>query len=389
MPNTVQQGIIAIVRAALTEKPQVLPDGFNISDAKSIISRHRIFSMCYHGACTCGIDETLPAMQALFGKTCIEIAHSEQQLWETNRLYDALIAEKIDFLPVKGLEVKKLYPKPDMRYMSDVDMLIREEQREQIDALLKKLGYEKYTESLCEIVYNSAGLHLELHKHLIPPDIKDYAAYFKDSFRKADRIKGTSHHRLSDNDHFIYIFTHFARHYRGGGIGIKHMADLWICKQKLDLNEYYLRDEFKKLKLYDFYLNVYKTLDCWFADGDCDEITEHITETVFASGAYGTATAARLSDAVRRSKADDVSSAKISKTLWTLFLPYDIMCIRYPILKKAPVLLPIFWVIRGVRSLIFRRKKVLSNLKEIQGLSADEVKRFSDSLHLVGLEFDF
>ena len=389
MPTPQQLGLIKIVRSALTGQAEVLPDGFDFARCFDTIRRHRIFSMAYTGAVTCGIDEALPEMQKLFGKTCLEVARSEQQVWETGRLYDAFTKEKIDFLPVKGLAIKALYPQPDMRYMSDADVLIRENQREKIEKILGELGYEKYAESLCEIIYNSAGLHLELHKHLIPPDIKDYFSYFGDSFKKAEKIDGTSHYRLSDDDHFIYIFTHFARHYRGGGIGIKHMTDLWVCKTGLNLNEEYIKTELEKLKLYDFYVNIYKTLDCWFCDGETTEITDHITETVFASGAYGTATAARLSDAARRSKNGNISSAKTSRTMWMLFLPYGIMCIKYPILKKLPFLLPVFWVVRGLNSLVFRRNKTLSNLKEIGGLSADEVKRFSDSLHLVGLEFDF
>ncbi len=389
MPTAQQIGLIKIVRSALTGQAESLPDGFDFSRCFDTIRRHRIFSMAYTGAVKCGIDETLPVMQKLFGKTCLEIAKSEQQVWESKRLYDTFIKERIDFLPVKGLKIKSLYPQPDMRYMSDADVLIRECQREKIETVLLTLGYEKYAESLCEIIYNSPGLHLELHKHLIPPDIKDYFAYFGDSFKKAESIDGTSQYALSDNDHFIYIFTHFARHYRGGGIGIKHMTDLWVCKNGMSLDEDYIKTELLKLKLYDFYKNIYNTLECWFGNGEATDITDHITETVFASGAYGTATAARLSDAARRSKGGDVSAAKTSRTLWMLFLPYGIMCIKYPILKKAPFLLPVFWVVRGIKSLIFRREKTLSNLKEIGGLSTDEVKRFSDSLHLVGLEFDF
>ena len=40
--------------------------------------------------------------------------------------------EGIDYVPLKGWIIKNLYPKPDMRSMCDVDILIRDEDKKKI-----------------------------------------------------------------------------------------------------------------------------------------------------------------------------------------------------------------------------------------------------------------
>ena len=35
---------------------------------------------------------------------------------------------------------------------------------------------------------------------------------------------------MSAEDEMIYIFTHYAKHYRAAGVGIKHILDLWVYK---------------------------------------------------------------------------------------------------------------------------------------------------------------
>ncbi len=388
MQDTARQGVITLLRSALSGKALPLPDGFLLDSAYGIIKRHRIMSICYCGAVLCGIDESLPVMQKLQSQTYAELIRGECQEWELSRLAAEFKKAEIAFLPVKGLFIKRLYREPHMRYMSDADILIREAEREKAEALLKKLGYRKYAESLCEIIYENDNLHLELHKSLIPPDIKDYFAYFEHVFDRAEQVEG-SEYKLRDEDHFIYIFVHFARHYRGGGIGLKHLCDLFVCRKVLDLDGEYLEAEMKKLGLLEFYRNVCAATDAAFSDGGHSDITALIIDTVFESGAYGTVSNIRLSDAARRAGDKGLGRARRSHFLWTLFLPYSLMCIKYPFLKKAPFLLPFMWIWRAISGVFKKNSRAAAELREVKGLSADEVKAFVDRLHAVGLKFDF
>ncbi|MBR6694155.1 MAG: nucleotidyltransferase family protein [Clostridia bacterium] len=388
MTDSTRRGVVTLLKSALTGEKLSLPEGFELEKAYSIIKRHRIMSICYCGAVNCGIDEAHPVMQKLQSHTYAELIRGECQEWELRRVTAELKKCDIAFLPIKGLFIKELYPESHMRYMADADILIDEAKRSEAEGMLEKLGYRKYAESLCEIIYENDNLHLELHKALIPPHIKDFYAYFERPFERAERIDG-SEYKFSDNDHFIYIFVHFARHYRGGGIGLKHLCDIFVCRDKLSLDEGYIEGEMQKLGLLDFYKNVCATADALFADGEESEITSLIANTVFESGAYGTAKNIRLSDTARRSKDGNVKKARRSHFWWSLFLPYGIMCIKYPFLKKAPFLLPFMWIVRAVAALFKKNSRTKTELKEIKGLSSDEVKAYIEGLHAVGLTFDF
>ncbi len=388
MQEIAKQGVSVLLRSALSGEKLPLPEGFTLEGAYSIIRRHRIMSMCYCGACNCGIDESLPVMQKLQSQTYAELIRGECQEWELSRLKTEFKKANIDFLPVKGLFIKKLYSQPHMRYMADADILIKPEQRETIEQLLSSLGYHKYAESLCEIIYENDNLHLELHKWLIPPDIKDYFCYFKAAFDRAEQVDG-SEYKMRDEDHFIYVFVHFARHYRGGGIGLKHLCDLFVCREGLTLDEEYLKSELEKLSLLEFYLNVSSALDAFFLEGEKNDVSELIIDTVFESGAYGTAKSVRLSDAARRAGDKGVRKARRSHLLWTLFLPYSIMCIKYPVLKKVPFLLPFLWAWRIIAAPFKGRSKALEGLREVHDLSANEIREFAEKLNAVGLKFDF
>ncbi len=388
MINTTRQGVITLLKSALSGKALPLPEGFEIEKAYNTIKRHRIFSICYCGAVLCGIDEQNPVMQRLESQTYAELIRSECQEWELRRLASKFREENIAFLPVKGTFIKALYREPHMRYMADADILIKPAERERAEALLLSLGYRKYAESLCEIIYENDNLHLELHKALISPDIKDYYAYFEHPFSRAEQVEG-SHYKLRDNDHFIYIFVHFARHYRGGGIGFKHLCDIFVCKEKLELDEAYIESELEKLGLRGFYKNVLATADCLLGDGEQTEITDIITDAIFKSGAYGTAKSVRVSDAARRSGDGDAKKARRKHFWWSLFLPFKLMCIKYPFLKKAPFLLPFMWIYRLGSALFKRKSRTLSELGEVKNLTSDEVKAYIDGLNKVGLSFKF
>ena len=65
------------------------------------------------------------------------------------------------------------------------------------------------------------------------------------------------------------------------------------------------------------------------------------------------------------------------------------MCVKYPWLKKVPVLLPVMWVWRVVTTLLFRGDKVRQNKEDLNRMKAEDVRNYRDALHFVGLDFNF
>ena len=130
---------------------------------------------------------------------------------------------------LKGTLLKEMYPKKELRAMGDADILIKTEQYDKIKPIMQGLGFEERTESDHELIWRKPQLLLELHKKLIPSYNKDYYAYFGDGWQLGKPNSNFPHRfEMSDEDQMIYLFTHFAKHYRDAGIGIRPLPETTI-----------------------------------------------------------------------------------------------------------------------------------------------------------------
>lgn len=389
--NAQRSDILKLIYAAITKQRMELSVDFSIRSIMPIIKEHNIIALCYYGAVECGLDTYSPEMRALFNYVCRYIYNNERQNYVVEEIFATFEKNGIEYMPLKGILLKELYPSPEMRVMGDLDILIRTEQYPQIQSLFHALNYTEITESDHELIWNRNGVLIELHKRLIPSYNKDYYSYFEDGWRLAKISTGTKH-QMTDEDQLIYLFTHFAKHYRDGGIGIRQMVDLWIYRRNNTvLDESYLKRELTALSLYDFYKNIYDTLAVWFEQGQPNEITELITDTIFNSGVFGTNEAHVLSEGVKIETTSDKpnANAKAIKLFRSLFLPYSSMCKKYSFLKRIPILLPIMWIVRWLEAIFIKRNRIGKTIDDLKLMSDQNINTHKNNLERVGLSFNF
>lgn len=392
MTEVFKKGVLTLLKSAVTGEKQSIPEGFDLEEILPFSKKHSLGGMFYYGAVNCGVDTALPAMQTLFFETCQLMAVNERQLHNLNRVLQSFSENGIEHMPLKGSLMKYLYPKTDMRVMGDADILIKPEQYEKIKPIMSELGFTEKLESDHELAWNKPGFLIELHKRLIPSYNKDYYKYYGDGWRLAKPSKDTPHrYEMSDNDQMIYLFTHFAKHYRDGGIGIRHMVDLYVYRNaKPELDEDYIKGELKKLQLYDFYLNIIDTINYWFNNGAITDAVAIIEEFIFNSGVYGDHDSHVLSEAVKHSKSTGSSGlAKIKHLFTIVFLPLENMKKIYPVLVKFPVLLPVMWVVRLVKTVLFKRGAIKAHSEDIKKMSVEKIDYYQQNLNFVGLDFNF
>ena len=126
--TTTQQSIITLLKSAITGEPYPLPDDFDLAAIYPQVKKHHMDALLYEGAVRCGIPRKDPVMQELFQRYCRSLLVSEGQMGEVARIFAAFDAAGIDYLPLKGVNMKPRYPKPELRSMGDADILIRTEQ---------------------------------------------------------------------------------------------------------------------------------------------------------------------------------------------------------------------------------------------------------------------
>lgn len=386
-----QRNVISLIKSALTNEKVTISVDLDWQKVLNLSQSHRIGILLYYGIVNSKIDLPKDVSDVLQRDTIKSFVISKNQVSAISHLLSEFENNGIDYMPVKGSILKMVYPKPELRPMGDADILIKKEQYSKIKPILENLGYEYGTEGLCEIIWKKKGqLYLELHKTLVPKNVEDYYVHFGTGWGSAVKIEGYEHRfELSPEDHYLFVFTHFARHYRAAGIGIKHFVDIWMYNKIYGNMDYeYINKRLEEIGLKEFHKNVLETLDVWFENKKNTEMSDFITSIIFSSGAFGLQSKAILSEAVKRKgKNENINSAKHSKLLWLVFLPYKLMCLKYSILKKAPILLPIFWLIRAVNALFLKMNKVKKYWGNIQTLDNKEVDEYKQALNFVGLDY--
>ena len=387
MLSNFETGIIRLINSGLTAEKAILPPDFNLEHLYPIAKMHQIHALLYCGAIACGIKQEDPVMQKPFKGLYSELLTNEKQLNKYHELTALFEEKQIDYMPLKGVLLKELYPQPTMRCMGDIDILIRPSQYQKIKSLLPSLGFHHVVDSDHEYIWRTDDdISLELHKRLIPSYNKDYYAYFGDGWEKAKKEQGTLY-TLSPEDNFIYLFTHFAKHYRDGGIGIKHFVDIKLYLEKQKPDQAYICEEFKKLGLYEFYLNVADTIDVWFNGAEGNEKTDLISKTLIRSGTYGSSQG-KAAASVLREAAQHPQRKTRFKWLRDLFPPYRAMCEKHAYLKKLPFLLPIAYLIR-IAAIVLTPKKITKYLNHARAKTPHKVEEYERHLNAVGLAYHF
>ncbi len=386
-----ERGLIDLVKSSITGCEISLPDNFDWEKAYKLALRHQITPMLYYGILNSMADANEDVLTKIELDTFKAIAVSTKQIYEIERICEKFRENGVEYLPLKGTLLKSIYPKPEIRVMSDADILIKTEQYDKIKPIMLELGFDEKVESDHEIIWNKKGvLLLELHKRLIPSYNKDFYAYFGDGWRLARTTDGCRY-EMADEDNLIYLFTHYAKHYRDGGIGIRHLTDLYVfLNKKQNINKKYVEKELEKLQLLEFYKNSMRTLSVWFDGTEADEITDFITTRIMESSSYGRQDKKVISSAVKTSKTTaNNRTVKFKKLISLIFLPYSHMCQKYPFLKKHPVLLPFMWVVRWITAIAFKRNNIKKEQENLRLMSEENISKYQRELNLVGLDFNF
>lgn len=389
MKQEVYTGVIALVRSAINGESAVLPEGFVLSEALSFIGRHEIDGLVLEGAYLSGISRSEPGMKELFSNSGRQLLLYQRQQEALDKFLAALEEKKIPYLPLKGTVIRGLYPRPELRTMGDADILIPRQFYEQVVPIVREQGYEFGLETTHDFSWRSAGLYLELHHCLVPED-EDFYDYYADSWRFARPIPGVSRHEMSVEDTYLFLFTHFTKHCRCSGVGIRQMTDLWLyAKAHPDMDQAYLQQELEKLGLSAFYANVRETLRVWFGDGAESQMTRVITEHIANSGVFGFDKNSQLVHALKVMGTDTVKKPKWKLYLDQVFPPYDRMCYIFPVLKKWPVLLPFYYVWRLFRAVFLHNSTSMEKMKNLTRITDEELDEKKAMLDYIGLGTDW
>ena len=287
---------------------------------------------------------------------------------ELKQIFAACQDAKIPVLPLKGCVIKALYPYPELRFMSDADLLIRPQDRDSIRTIMEGLGhrFHKVDAGDTDVYVSPLRMNYEIHLELTEEGFSEKAREFTGKLLEIAVPDKDNPYLLGlpPEEHYVYILCHFIKHFIYGGVGVRQLTDLFICYHGWELDEEKVNALLCGLELIQFHDRIKALWDHWFDEKDADDVTGSLGTYILHSGVFGNEEQRATDRILSKSQDKNYVFAR-------LFPSYKTMKGYFPILKKLPFLLPFAWIWRAIRAVLFRRDKLNTELKAMKTTDED------------------
>lgn len=358
-----EKQFLFLLKTALNDEK--LPDGytFDVDRVFVLAQKHNLLPFVYLKAKETAVDVSVYKNKVM--RLCGLQINKNLQF---ESLYNEMKCNGLEPVVVKGPICADTYKTEHLRLSSDFDIIFPQEEAEKYESFFTLNGFSKngnnyssaekglYIETSCELGEGNDSFALNADR------------VFDGFFDRTVYING--YKTLSYNEHLVYLLYHAFKHFIGSGFGLKQLADIYmyIKKHKNLINIHEVLTSLHKIGLGSFSDNCFYAIMKIF-DYDNPELIscvdssyicyDDFIDDLLDAGVFGKSTENRLHSAsiVQNTVASD-GKKRIIKTL---FPSFSYMKSRFLILKKIPVLLPLFWIVRIVCYLsdfVFGKKKV-------------------------------
>lgn len=373
--------MLALCRAALCgEVCTTLPrDDEHMQKLYAVAHHHDMAHIVSYALYRAGALDTASEVGAKLQKAqMLSLFRYEHQRVELSESCRVLEEGGIVHLPLKGSVLRALYPEPWMRTSSDIDLLVHKEDIPRAEALLtEQLGYRKQTfETEHDIsLYSPSGVHIELHYDLIEDDrIGPASALLRDVWSYTKEVEGCHYRRaMTDEMFYFYHIAHMAKHFAGGGCGVRTFMDLWLLEQQPSFDAATADVLLAQGELTTFARTARCVSHAWFSGGALDALAKDMAGFVLQGGTYGDKT---NYVAIRHMKGEN----KLSYALSRIFMPYDQLIHTYPSLKGRKYLTFFYQMRRLVRGTL--QGKLRGGVSELKYNAQMTDDKAEDMAHL-------
>lgn len=234
--NCTEKTLISLLSASIMNK-NIQGENFKTVNWRDVYEEalaHDVYSLIYPVikklSKTYSIDKTLISewRDAAVISGLIQINHIKQM----KIVFENFEKACIPVIALKGLVLRDLYPRAELRTMSDADILVHKEDIERADKILINLGYYKHVSTDVHNTYTQNGrLHIEVHWTLIDELCIRTISEFNNTLWQNTRtinIHDIQVLSLSREYQLIHIILHMASHMIKSGFGIRQLLDVVV-----------------------------------------------------------------------------------------------------------------------------------------------------------------
>lgn len=300
------------------------------------------------------------------------------------RVRQVFETEGVLFIPLKGLILREYYPEPWMRTSSDMDILVRKEDLERAKELLEQhLDYRYHKQSSHDVgLFSPEKVYLELHYSTIEDFISEKAhRVMANIWETAVPAHGfTNQLEISDELFYYYHMAHAAKHFVGGGCGVRVILDTWILENRVEHSRESREALLKEGGMWAFAQGAEKLSRIWFGEEPADRISQTMEQYILTGGNFGT-----LENKVSVNQTKQ--GGKFRYAMSRIFLPYHTLKHQYPILQKYKILFPFYQVVRWCK-LLFKggADRGLAELQTNANISSEQLATAAELLEYLQLQ---
>lgn len=381
--NTMRKYTGMLVKSTFENKiPDSLPEGITESELIKIAVNGQMPYLLLYSLLKLSKDESQTdkirnLIKHSTFKTFIQV-HSAKQIstaFEENGIRHQIL---------KGTIMKSLYPTPEMREMSDIDLVVYDDSLNKAAEVMEKLGFKNHGLVKHHMIFSKGNeLLVEVHWSLFDSstDKKQYV-YFKDNFR-SKLVEGTNFtYEFSIEDFYVYMISHMAKHFFETGCGIRNLVDIYVYYNKYGelFDQEYIKKELAECGIIDFEKNMRELAYIWLDNKECEQYYENLFEYMVDSGIYG-----KSENGVWGQLSKETKKGNSNSKFRFYFPSIDFMKEKYSWLEKYRFLLPVGWIIRGLNGI--SSKEARNHKEMIENSDKEQMKKMLDIYHRLNLEF--
>ena len=297
------------------------------------------------------------------------------QYHEYEKLTKLLERESIRHILLKGGWLKYDYPSPDMRFLTDLDILVREEELDRVAVLMKQLGYKEFSRGSKDDIYQKEPcMTVEIHK-TSAVGYESLDAYLEGIWERSRKREGyETEYLMTWEDFYLYQTGHMAKHFEHGGVGMRMLLDFLVFEnERMSCCDRRLIEE--QLKLAGL-LKMEEKIRELLLKGINRE-NEIVWEYILQSGTYGLF---KFYIQTERNRHQN----KLIYYLRRIFPTRKDLLFHYPKFKKYPGGFLAAWFYRLFRNLIVKPGKTVGEFRTLR--NDEEHQKVTACMREMGLE---
>lgn len=385
-----------LMRCAIkNEQPQEKPENVALEQVYDIAVAQKLSNLLWYSVMRLKNKpepELMMKWQTSYGMYVNQTARQDIEL---ESLYCVFKDNGIDVMPLKGAQIRRYYPQPDMRTMGDIDILVKvedtEQGRERVRNIMYAEGYKAdvLDDGQVDAFRKNDDVYVEIHYEFMAKHHKHYEDFIVD-WNALEKTERDNVYAMSLCDLYYFNIGHFAKNMSAKGNAVRSVLDTYVMWSRMSgEDKESVNKRLDAIGLRVLNDRLVKLSRVWFDCEKGDDDSALLEKYFLTNTAYGHMKNTAVLD-VLRTKGNDGEYSVFRKYLKRVFPTPSELYGRFDIKHKCFLVLPFLWLWRIILlpfSSTEKKKKIKAEIDNTSNVTDSEIEFFERIYDTLGLDY--